>query len=455
MHLSDEAARPRGAARHAEAPHAKEGGGTPRWRNVVAILLTWNAVPWLVLGGLFAPFLPGGWSAILALALLLLLPLRVLLRGFAGDAYPSAAARIWLLRPFWYAQLFLPLLAAGGLGGLIAGLAFGSPVVAARWTVAAVALVLVLGALWGYAGTRRLVVSSLDVGFADLPQGLDGLRIVQLSDLHVGPHTSRRHLARIAAAVRAAEPHLIAITGDQVDDFARDVEPLGRALGELSAPLGVIAIAGNHDVYAGWAAVRRGMEKLGWTVLVNDALPLELNGARFWVAGTGDPAGYGGPTGPDPSVVPDVARTLASVPPDAFTLALAHNPALWPSLAARGVAVTLSGHTHHGQLAIPRLGWSMASPFLELAMGVHRRGDSVLYINPGTNFWGIPFRIGALPEVTVVTLHRSAVAPPGVGSTRAERRCGHPRREHPRRRAPRTAAAPSASAGASSPGVQA
>ncbi|MQA89796.1 MAG: metallophosphoesterase [Gemmatimonas sp.] len=365
--------------------------------------------------------LPGGWRAIPALALVVLLPLWALLRGFGGNAYPSAATRVWLLRPFWYAQLFLPLLAAGGLLGLIGGLPFGSAMEAGRWAVAAVAGVLVIGALWGYAGTRRLVVSSLDVSFADLPQGLDGIRIVQLSDLHVGPHTSRHHLARIAAAVRAAEPDLIAITGDQVDDFARDVEPLGKALGELSAPLGVIAIAGNHDVYAGWSAVRRGMEKLGWTVLVNDALPLELNGARFWVAGTGDPAGHGGPTGADPSVVPDVARTLASVPAGAFTLALAHNPSLWPALAARGVAVTLSGHTHHGQLAIPRLGWSMASPFLELAMGVHRRGDSVLYINPGTNFWGIPFRIGALPEVTVVTLHRSAVTASLAGNACADK----------------------------------
>ncbi|HEX2166918.1 MAG TPA: metallophosphoesterase, partial [Longimicrobiales bacterium] len=356
----------------------------PRVWKVMAILFTWNAASWLVLGGLFSPMLPGGWSAIPGFAVAALLPLWALIRGFRGNAYPSAATRVLLLRPFWYAQLFLPLLAAGGLLGLIAGLPFGSAVEAGRWGVAAVALVLVIAALWGYAGTRRLVVKSLDVSFDDLPQGLDGVRIAQLSDLHVGPHTSRRHLARIAAAVRAAEPDLIALTGDQVDDFARDVEPLGRAFGELTAPLGVIAIAGNHDVYAGWSAVRRGMEKLGWTVLVNEALPLELNGARFWVAGTGDPAGHGGPTGANPSVVPDIPRTLASVPAGTFTLALAHNPALWPELAARGVDLTLSGHTHHGQLSIPRLGWSMASPFLELAMGVHRRGDSVLYINPGT-----------------------------------------------------------------------
>lgn len=381
----------------------------PSLWKVVAGFLAWNGVLWLVVGGLAAPVVPGGWRTVPALMLLLVLPIAVIIRGMGGDAYPSAATRVWLFRPFWYAQLALLALAVAGLGGLLAGLPFGVAQQAGRWTMAAMGVVLVLGGAWGYVGTRRLVVRPLDVSFPDLPRGLEGMRIVQLSDLHVGPHTSRRHLARIAEAVRSAEPDLIALTGDQVDDYARDVEPLGRALGGLAAPLGVVAIAGNHDVYAGWEPVRRGMEALGWRVLVNDAIPVERNGARFWVAGTGDPAGGARPG--DSPVAPDVERTLARVPPNAFTLVLAHNPALWPALASRGADLTLSGHTHHGQLSVPRLRWSMASLFLDLAMDVHRQGRSVLYINPGTNFWGIPFRIGALPEVTVVTLHRSAVAP--------------------------------------------
>jgi predicted MPP superfamily phosphohydrolase len=150
------------------------------------------------------------------------------------------------------------------------------------------------------------------------------------------------------------------------------------------------------------------MEALGWTVLVNEAIPLERSGARFWVAGTGDPAGGRRPE--DGPVAPDLDRTMAAVPPDAFSVVLAHNPALWPGLVRRGADLTLSGHTHHGQLSIPRLGWSVASVFLDLAMGAYREGGSVLYVNPGTNYWGIPFRIGALPEVTVVTLHGAPVA---------------------------------------------
>jgi len=367
----------------------------------ILVLFLWTAGCWSVIGALLRPVLPGGWITVLAAALLGLAPLPILLRSRSRGAYPSALRRIWLSRPFWYVQLFLPVLAIAGLIGILAGLPFGASGSGGRWALALAASILVLLVLVGYAGTRRLVVRRLDVRVDRLPAGLAGMRIVQLSDLHVGPHTSRRHLARIAGAARDAQPDLIVLTGDQVDDYARDIEPFAAAFSGLAAPLGVFAIAGNHDVYAGWEAVRRGLEAMGITVLVNRAVPLEHNGARFWLAGTGDPAG--GRSG----VGPNIERTLEAVPTGAFTIVLAHNPALWPALAKRGVEITLSGHTHYGQIAIPRLGWSLASPFLEHAMGEHRQGGSYLYINPGTNYWGIPFRIGTPPEVTVLTLRPS------------------------------------------------
>ncbi len=367
----------------------------------LAIFLLWTATWWLVLGLLLRPVLPGGWLTVLGAAILCTAPLLGMIRSRTGGGYPSALKRLLVVHPFWYVQLFLPLLAISGLIGALAGLPFGESGLAGRWALAVAAASLAVLGLIGYATTRWLRVRPLEVRLDHLPPGLEGMRIVQISDLHVGPHTSRRFLARVAAAVRDARPDLIAITGDQVDDYARDVEPFAAAFRDLSAPLGVFAIPGNHDVYAGWEAVRQGLEAMGLTVLINRAIPLERNGSRFWLAGTGDPAGRGGS-----AVAPDIARTLAAVPPDGFTIALAHNPALWPALAQRGVGLTLSGHTHYGQLAIPRLGWSLASPFVEHAMGTHRRNGSILYINPGTNYWGIPFRIGTRPEVTVLTLRR-------------------------------------------------
>jgi predicted MPP superfamily phosphohydrolase len=176
-------------------------------------------------------------------------------------------------------------------------------------------------------------------------------------------------------------------------------------------------IPGNHDVYAGWDDVERALRaaSLG-TVLVNEARVITRGADSITLVGTGDPAGGRRGTA---RVAPDVERAMADVADDATVIAFAHNPALWPSLAKRGVALTLSGHTHWGQFALPHLGWSLASPFLEHAMGAHHERDSVLYISPGTGYWGIPFRLGASPEVTLVTLHRAEMAAARVHRARA------------------------------------
>jgi predicted MPP superfamily phosphohydrolase len=301
--------------------------------------------------------------------------------------------------------------------GFIVGLPFGAGADVGRLVVLYGAPVLVALGIWGYFGSKRLVVKRLDAHLPSLPAALDGLRIVQLSDLHVGPHTSPSHLRRVAEATRKAAPHVIAYTGDQVDDYPRDTEVFAKYFGDLKAPLGVFAIAGNHDVYAGWPAVKRGLQAMGATVLVNSAARLTHNGASFFIAGTGDPAGWQMarfmPNGE--SGAPDIDQTLAGIPANAFYMVLAHNPALFGPLAARGAPLTLSGHTHYGQFAVPALNWSLASVFLRFAMGSHVVNRSLLYINPGTNYWGIPFRIGTPPEVTVLTLRVGTA--PSIGTS--------------------------------------
>jgi uncharacterized protein len=180
------------------------------------------------------------------------------------------------------------------------------------------------------------------------------------------------------------------------------------AFGDLAAPLGVYIVAGNHEVYAGWDEVLPRLRALSHIVLVNESRVIEHNGVRLAIAGTGDPAA--GHT-PGPGVAaPDIPATLAQIPAGTFTIVLAHNPALWPPLASAGVALTLSGHTHWGQFSINRAGWSLASVFLEHAMGPYRRAESLLYVSPGTNYWGIPFRVGARGEVSILTLTRGCEA---------------------------------------------
>jgi uncharacterized protein len=392
-------------------------------RTVLTVVLSIFVGSWVVVGALLAP-LAGGWPAIAAAALLLTAaPLAVLFRSRGGSHYPGRAIRLLVFRPMWYAQLLLILSALGGLLGAIGGLPFGAAGRTGRGAIAVIAIVYTLLALLGYAGSRKLIVAPLTVTLPQLPGALDGLRIAQICDTHIGPHTSRAQLARLASAVRDAEPHLIAVVGDLIDDFAPDVSIYAQALGDLAAPLGVYIVPGNHEVYAGWSEVLPRLRALSHTLLVNESRVLEHAGVRLAIAGTGDPAA--GRVAEPGVPAPDIAATLSRIPEGVFTIVLAHNPALWPALAAAGVPLTLSGHTHWGQMSISRSGWSLANVFLELAMGAYRNGESLLYVSPGTNYWGIPFRIGARAEISALTLTRGAEAGiAGAQSTDARVRRG-------------------------------
>jgi len=405
---------------NSEGPHPSPRRRAPRTAIALRVVAYFIAA-WGTIAVLAAGLFPAALVVTLALALYGTLPLVVFLRSLGWPFYPNAAFRLLVVRPFLYVNLMLPLVAGAGLIGALGGAPFGG----GHWLEAGrvlaglvlVALAIVLAA--GYIGSRWLVVRHVDAFVRGLPPSFDGLKIGQLSDLHIGPHTSRRFIDAVVRATHALSPDLVAITGDLIDDRAEDVAVYASLLGSLSAPSGVFMIPGNHDVYAGWDDVEHALRRanLG-TVLVNEARVIQRGDDAIAVVGTGDPAG--GRRGTS-RAAPDIDRALAGVPEDATVVAFAHNPALWPSLASRGVALTLSGHTHWGQFALPRLGWSLASPFLAHAMGAHTSedGDAVLYISPGTGYWGIPFRLGARPEVTLVTLRRAEAAAAEVHPARS------------------------------------
>ena len=375
---------------------------------IVARVALYLGACWLTIGVLANGLFPHAILVVVALALYTTLPLLAFMQWRGWPFYPNAAFRLLVVRPFWYTQLMLPLVGVGATAGVLVGAAFGFPLIGGR--IAAAIVIAVVGSLLlaGYLGSKALVVREVDASIPGLPAEFEGLSIAQVSDLHVGPHTSRRFLHRVVRTVRELSPDVIAVTGDLVDDRAEDVATYAAGLGALEAPLGVFMIAGNHDVYAGWESVEpRLRQEVPARLLLNEAHIIRRGSATLVLAGTGDPAG--GRRGQS-RAAPDVDRTLAGAPHGATIVALAHNPALWPALAERGVALTLSGHTHWGQLAMPSLGWSLASPFLRHAMGAYRDNDALLYINPGTGYWGIPFRLGALPEVTLVRLRRAPAA---------------------------------------------
>jgi predicted MPP superfamily phosphohydrolase len=311
------------------------------FRLAVYILTTWGTLE-LLASGLF----PGAQFVTLGLALFSTIPIVAFALWRGWPFYPDAAFRLLVVRPFWYTQLLLPLVSAAGLLGLILGAPFGEALLVGRIFAGIMLATATVLLVLGYLGTRRLVVRRVDAEVPDLPAEFDGLRIVQLSDLHIGPHTNRRFLQRVVNATRGLQPDIIAVTGDLIDDRAEDVAVYARALGSLEAPLGVYMIPGNHDVYAGWEEVEESLRDahLG-TVLVND---VQARAARRRDAGARRHRGSAGGRVARRAPRPTWRRALARVPASATTIAFAHNPALWPALAARGVALTLSGHTHWG-----------------------------------------------------------------------------------------------------------
>lgn len=401
-------------------PEHRRARGAARLSTILVRAVGYLVVAWTLLVVLARGLFPGAALLVALVAVYTTVPLVAFVRWRGWPFYPGRAFRLFVVRPFWYMQLLLPLVAGAGLIGLVIGAPFHAALVAGRVAAALVFVVVavILGA--GYFGAKQLVVREVDARVPALPAEFEGLRIAQLSDLHVGPHTSRHFLNRVVTTTQSLAPDLIAITGDLIDDRAEDVAVYARELRALSAPLGVYMIPGNHDVYAGWDEVEHALRSAGLgTVLVNEFSLLHRGDATVAVVGTGDPAG--GARG-STRAAPDVERALADVPEHATVIAFAHNPALWPALAARGVALTLSGHTHWGQFALPRLGWSLASPFLERAMGAHMEEDALLYISPGTGYWGIPFRLGASPEITLVTLYGGDTASAVVHRARKARR---------------------------------
>ena len=240
----------------------------------------------------------------------------------------------------------------------------------------------------------RTRVVEVPLALPTLPAPLDGLRIVQLTDLHCGRFAPERRVDEWVDQANALQPDLIALTGDFIAWGPTYVEPVARSLGRLRARRGVFACMGNHDYFGAGEPLVRALEGHGITVLRNRWQAL---GDGVIVAGVDDQW----------TRRHDLDAALRGIPADAFTLLLCHDPKLFPDIAGAGVPLTLSGHTHAGQLAVPFM------PHLNLAAligrytsGIYREGDSTLYVGAGLGTTGPPVRIGTRSELPLFTLRR-------------------------------------------------
>jgi len=237
-----------------------------------------------------------------------------------------------------------------------------------------------------------------DIPIAGLHPEMDGLTIVQLSDIHAGALMNEERMRRIALAAAALSPDLVVLTGDLIDVSPRAAAPFSRAFGELRGKLGTFAVLGNHDYFAGAGAVESAVRDAGAVLLRNSGARIGRGKGSLFIGGVDDPSPGG--QGVDP------IRAFRAAAPGEPRLMLAHRPALFEPCAAAGAQLVLSGHTHGGQIALSPQ-WSLARVLGPYTMGLYTLGDARLYVHRGMGTVGpVPVRLGSPPEIALLTLRR-------------------------------------------------
>ncbi len=248
---------------------------------------------------------------------------------------------------------------------------------------------------------RYLTVSEAEIPIANLPVPFDGARLLFISDVHAGPFLSRGALARVFAHLATLQADVVIHGGDMATSNVHEILQHKDAVARLSAPLGAFAVFGNHDHYTNdTEGIRRFFESCGVVVLNNDATAVSRGGERIALAGIDD-WNSGEPDLDRAMVRSDEVARLAPI------VLISHNPDAALEASARGVALTLSGHTHGGQMRIPGRPVLVRMSRFRLDDGRYEHDGAHIVVSRGLGVSGIPLRIACAPEVLLVTLRRS------------------------------------------------
>ena len=241
---------------------------------------------------------------------------------------------------------------------------------------------------------NQLAVERHAIGLKRLPRELDGLKVVQLSDIHHSPFTGREQVLRAVEVANSLQPDIIALTGDYVSHEREYVQPCAEMLGKLKARRGVYACLGNHDNWVDADLVTDLFTLAGIRVLNNEGLRFEDRGASFWLAGVQDTM----------VGLEDLPLALAGSSAEEMKLLLAHNPVILRRAARAGVDLVLSGHTHGGQVTWRPERSASGRVRRRILRGLGRRGETQIYVTRGLGTVVLPVRYGCLPEVSLLTL---------------------------------------------------
>ncbi|HEX8792327.1 MAG TPA: metallophosphoesterase [Polyangiaceae bacterium] len=368
-----------------------------------------SAVTWLLHRYVWArlvrdPAWPDPWGRTLTVAFVVLavsVPLALLAMRWLPRALNAPLAWVAYLWMGFALYLFLLTVAVDLGRGLafVAGVLPKDPerrVALARVLAASVAGLATLVSIGGTINVARgFDVRRVRIPLARLPRSASGYRIVQLTDVHIGPTIGREFLERVVRAANALAPDMVVITGDLVDGTVEQLAALVEPLRDLRARDGVYFVTGNHEYYSGADAWIAHLGTLGVRVLRNERVTIR-DGA-FDLVGVDD-ASSGRML---PHHGQDVAGAVAGRDPGRAVVLLAHQPKALKHAVAADVDLQLSGHVHGGQM-VP-FNWlaRLDQPFVQ---GLHRVERTWLYVSTGTGYWGPPMRVGPGAEVTHIEL---------------------------------------------------
>jgi predicted MPP superfamily phosphohydrolase len=289
----------------------------------------------------------------------------------------------------------------GNLLRVILALAGVADPARSRLVSAVVGLIALVLLLWGYAEAMRVPrVRRVEVTLPSLGAGLDGMRVVLLTDTHYGPINRVRWSRRVTKVVNSLGADVVAHTGDIADGEVSARREQAAPLGDVRARLARVYVTGNHEYFSGAQRWVEHMASLGWEALHNRHVVVERDGSRLIVAGVDDRTAAGSGV---PGHHADHAAALEGAEEDLPVLLLAHQPQMVTGAVAHGVDLQISGHTHGGQIWPFHYLVRLDQPVLH---GLSRHGERTqLYTSRGTGFWGPPFRVFAPSEITVLTLH--------------------------------------------------
>jgi len=276
----------------------------------------------------------------------------------------------------------------------------------------------------------RYKVYKETVPIEDLPKSLDGLKIVQISDIHSGSFTLKEPVKYAVDLINNQEADLVFFTGDLVNSVASEMADFVDVFDKIKSKYGVFSILGNHDYgdYARWESAEAKQnnfndlidihKKMGWDIMLNENRKLKINGEIVSIIGVENYS-----ASPRFQKYGNLQKAYEGTENSALKLLLSHDPTHWEDEVLKkfkDIAITFSGHTHGAQFGIEIPGWIKWSPIKYVYKqwaGLYKTGKQYLYVNRGLGFLGYPGRVGILPEITVLKLKHCESKTPNTFET--------------------------------------